>query len=245
MSISHPSMSSSVRVVVVGDDWVVGRAVQRTLESAGYTVSDVVVCSDRALATAVGVRGAAGIDGGPHDDHAGAAPALGCEAAGNGGLGSTGALDRVRSSARRPVPAPDAQPAGYVITPIRHEHLLRVVATGAEPDGQGPPPVAALPAPAPAVGRTAAAEGGPSRRPHDAAEAVVRRARLFGEGKPLTAREMDVVRLLLSNGRVGSIAEQLAISRHTVRNHLRAVFRKLGVHSQVELIRALSDHRSG
>jgi DNA-binding CsgD family transcriptional regulator len=58
----------------------------------------------------------------------------------------------------------------------------------------------------------------------------------------LTARELEVVRLLLSNGRVVSIAEELNVSPHTVRNHLRSVFRKLGVHSQVELIKALTSH---
>ena len=42
------------------------------------------------------------------------------------------------------------------------------------------------------------------------------------------------------------IASQLNLSQHTVRNHLKAVFRKLGVHSQSELVeryRAIQGHR--
>jgi DNA-binding CsgD family transcriptional regulator len=35
---------------------------------------------------------------------------------------------------------------------------------------------------------------------------------------------------------VGAIAERLKVSEHTVRNHLKAVYRKLDVHSQVELL---------
>lgn len=52
----------------------------------------------------------------------------------------------------------------------------------------------------------------------------------------LSARERQVLQLLLSSHRVPTIAELLFISQHTVRNHLKSIFRKVGVNSQVELI---------
>ncbi len=52
-------------------------------------------------------------------------------------------------------------------------------------------------------------------------------------------REREILRLLLSNRRVPAIARQLSVSVFTVRNHLRSIFRKAGVHSQEELIRLM------
>lgn len=53
----------------------------------------------------------------------------------------------------------------------------------------------------------------------------------------LSPRELDVVGLLLEGHRVISIAGELDVSEHTVRNHLKSIFRKLGIHSQAELVR--------
>lgn len=55
----------------------------------------------------------------------------------------------------------------------------------------------------------------------------------FGE---LTARETEIVGCLLEGVRVTTIAQRLYLSPHTVRNHLRSIFRKVGVASQAELI---------
>jgi DNA-binding CsgD family transcriptional regulator len=52
----------------------------------------------------------------------------------------------------------------------------------------------------------------------------------------LSHREREVLELLLGGQRVVSIADQLCLSGHTVRNHLKSIFRKLDVHSQAELI---------
>jgi DNA-binding CsgD family transcriptional regulator len=52
----------------------------------------------------------------------------------------------------------------------------------------------------------------------------------------LSSRESEILSHLVGGGRVASIADKLFISRHTVRNHLRNIFWKLGVHSQAELI---------
>jgi DNA-binding NarL/FixJ family response regulator len=58
----------------------------------------------------------------------------------------------------------------------------------------------------------------------------------------LSTREREVLARLLDGERVASIAADLFVSQSTVRNHLSSIFRKVGVHSQSELIRQL---RSG
>lgn len=55
-------------------------------------------------------------------------------------------------------------------------------------------------------------------------------------GDSLTPRERQIVSALSTGQRVGTIAGRLGVSEHTVRNHLKAVYRKLDVHSQVELL---------
>ncbi len=52
----------------------------------------------------------------------------------------------------------------------------------------------------------------------------------------LTRREWDVLRALLLGYRAAEIGDKLTISPFTVRNHLRSIFRKLGVRSQSELM---------
>ena len=52
----------------------------------------------------------------------------------------------------------------------------------------------------------------------------------------LTARELEVVRLVASGLRNKEIAEQLSISEGTVKAHLRAIFEKLGVTSRSRLM---------
>jgi DNA-binding CsgD family transcriptional regulator len=55
----------------------------------------------------------------------------------------------------------------------------------------------------------------------------------------LSGRELQIVTRLLNGDRVPVIAEALFLSPSTVRNHLSAVFRKLRVASQQELIHLL------
>jgi DNA-binding NarL/FixJ family response regulator len=52
----------------------------------------------------------------------------------------------------------------------------------------------------------------------------------------LRPREQQVVRLLLRHYRVPAIARELSITPQTVRNHLKHVFKRAGVHSQQELL---------
>jgi len=53
----------------------------------------------------------------------------------------------------------------------------------------------------------------------------------------LSAREIEVVERMVEGNSPKEIASALFISPHTVRNHLRSIYSKLGVHTQVELLR--------
>lgn len=56
----------------------------------------------------------------------------------------------------------------------------------------------------------------------------------------LSAREREVARLLLAGRGMGDIATGLTISLHTVRDHVRSLFQKVGVGSRRELVAALT-----
>jgi DNA-binding CsgD family transcriptional regulator len=47
----------------------------------------------------------------------------------------------------------------------------------------------------------------------------------------LTARELEVVRLLSQGCTYGRIAQRLGISEHTVTSHIKNAYRKLEVHT--------------
>jgi DNA-binding CsgD family transcriptional regulator len=59
----------------------------------------------------------------------------------------------------------------------------------------------------------------------------------------LSERERDVVLAMCRGLRLAEIARVLGISHHTARNHLKRVFKKLGVHSQVEMLSVLGSRR--
>ena len=52
----------------------------------------------------------------------------------------------------------------------------------------------------------------------------------------LSPREKEVLAELAAGHRVAAIGRRLFISPHTVRNHLKAIYRKVDVDSQVDLL---------
>lgn len=62
------------------------------------------------------------------------------------------------------------------------------------------------------------------------------------QARRLSTRENEIVQALSSGRRVKDIAQDLVISTHTVRNHLKAIYRKLNVRSQFELISLMARH---
>ncbi|RVD12411.1 MAG: LuxR family transcriptional regulator [Mesorhizobium sp.] len=64
----------------------------------------------------------------------------------------------------------------------------------------------------------------------------------IGDGRSgLSRREAEVARHLVEGGNAKTISRSLAVSPGTVRNHIKQIYRKLGVHSQVELLAAFRE----
>ena len=53
---------------------------------------------------------------------------------------------------------------------------------------------------------------------------------------PVTPRQMDVLRHLARGHSTATIAEKLGIATETVRNHVRAIIARLGVHTRLEAV---------
>lgn len=71
-----------------------------------------------------------------------------------------------------------------------------------------------------------------------AASAALRRAARARFQMPdpfaLSRREHQVLQLLVAGGTIRGISRDLVLSPHTVRNHLKGIYRKLGVHGRAE-----------
>lgn len=72
-------------------------------------------------------------------------------------------------------------------------------------------------------------------------EALAEATRAEGKEKPLTEREVDVLRLAKRGLPNRQIARALHIAPGTVRNHLCNIYRKLGVHSRQEALRVAAE----
>lgn len=64
----------------------------------------------------------------------------------------------------------------------------------------------------------------------------VERLRGDGGARLLTGRQREILRLIASGHGGGAVAEVLNISPDTVRNHMRNILARLGVHSRVEAV---------
>jgi len=62
-------------------------------------------------------------------------------------------------------------------------------------------------------------------------------------GPELTPRQLEVLRCLAMGLSTDQIAERMGIARDTVRNHVRDLLRRLGVHSRLEAV--IAAHERG
>lgn len=122
-------------------------------------------------------------------------------------------------------------PRGVLVAPVNDEQLLATLSVAAC--------IGASPSPSTEIGP--AELRAVLERIRDLLGSVgVGRAQVGPNDGPdlsgLTRREREVLETFVRLRRIPDVAEALFISRHTVRNHLKSVYVKLGVHSQPELM---------
>ncbi len=84
---------------------------------------------------------------------------------------------------------------------------------------------------------------GAARLPTPQTTLAQRPSNLYAVYAPLSAREKEVLHLLVQGQSTRDIAGTLCISYATVRNHVQTILRKLGVHSQREAMKVAMEHR--
>jgi tetratricopeptide (TPR) repeat protein/DNA-binding CsgD family transcriptional regulator/TolB-like protein len=62
-----------------------------------------------------------------------------------------------------------------------------------------------------------------------------------GEKYGITAREAEIIHLLLEGKGAKEITEALFISDHTVKNHIHNIYRKLGIRNRIQLVQCFRD----
>jgi DNA-binding NarL/FixJ family response regulator len=78
--------------------------------------------------------------------------------------------------------------------------------------------------------------GGGAYFSRDAMAQIIRGQRPKAEGPAVSEREVQVLQCLADGLAIPAIARELGLSQHTVRNHLRAVMAKLGVHTSLDAV---------
>jgi DNA-binding NarL/FixJ family response regulator len=234
------TMASSGSILIVEDEWVVARDMQRCLQDAGYRVTGLVSSPAEALEQ---------IDAdtpdlvlidivlGPHDG-----------------------MELAERLQERDLPfvyvtahtdpdtltrAKETGPLGYVVKPFDDRQLRSTIELALHAAEQRRKAGESAEEPVERA-RVAALEQGMQKIAElvkelglVAPDVIHHRPEVEAILAQLSARERQIVELLLASRRVPGIAGALGISPHTVRNHLKAVFRKLGVHSQEELLELL------
>ena len=194
-----------IRVVVADDHPVVRRALAQLLDGAeNITVVGTASSGGEAIAATL--------------EHSPDVVLMDLEMHGQNGIDATHAITAAGSEARvvilttfsdraRILAALDAGAVGYLLKDAEHEEIIR--------------------------GVVAAAAGDAPLAPRAAREMLAERARPRNE-PDLSARELDVLRLVARGMPNKLIARELEISEKTVKAHLTSVFAQLGVSDRTQ-----------
>ena len=233
--------SSRGHVLVVEDEWVVARAVQQTLGGVGFETVDWVSSPEQVLPKILERQPTLmlvdislqhqedGIALMERLRHEAPIPFLYVS-----GLSDPETLERARST----------RPRGFIVKPFTPEQLVAAVEmalvskTTSSDQSREDELLRELQSARRVLGRIGQALGelGIKQAPEPIG-LDLGRFPILGR---LTEREREVLSLLLAHRRPRSIARDLDISPHTVRNHLKSIFNKVGVRSQEELLEMLT-----
>jgi len=217
--------SNRPTVLVVEDEWLVARHVQACLQAAGFDVPAPVHGARAAVEAALRTDPDVIVMDVKLDGDTDGITAA-CEI---GRHRQTPVVYLTAHTDRDTVSrAASSQAAGYVLKPFVERQLISAVLLASlrrEPVAAGYALADKLRVIASVVN-----DGPPAllnvERPRPTPGMVAER---------LSPRERELVELLAQGARLSGVARRLGLSHHTVRNHLKSVFRKLGVHSQHEL----------
>jgi len=211
--------------MVVEDEWIVAQTIQDCLHSAGFRVGKVVASGRDAIAAVETVKPDVIV----MDINLG------------GDMDGIATAERI--GARYPTPIvyltahsdPDTMSraaatdvSGYVLKPFHVRQLVAAVSVAAAKPITGGVRGRQIEDGLRSIATILDELGTPSR--------LVPSWRARVQALALTKREQQVVELLGEGGRVSTMARVLNVSQNTLRNHLKAIFRKVGVHSQDELV---------
>jgi DNA-binding NarL/FixJ family response regulator len=101
----------------------------------------------------------------------------------------------------------------------------------------GEPMQASIPSPASGSKKTNANDN------LDSPTSLNQLCKALGQEYGLTQRQTEVIALLIKGRNAQHIGEQLGISMHTAKAHISAIYSKLAVHSQQEIIDIFEEHR--
>jgi DNA-binding NarL/FixJ family response regulator len=140
--------------------------------------------------------------------------------------------------------ASDIEPSAYLVKPIEPPQLHSAVVLAIARSPHGSVPIAATSRDLVYLQRKLDQIRNVVDETRLAARSRVRRPDRLPSGiEELSAREWQIMRDLVETPNAEAIAERRHLSVHTVQNHLKAVFRKLEVHSTAELLTLLLGDR--